>query len=164
MIHAAKIIATVGILLSSAMQAAAQEPSDTLPAGTPEVVVISEKSSWAAGVLEWAIPTAGYAYAGNWSRGIPPAVVRITGAALWFSDLGIDPFAETSCKGACIVGVVLTAGGTIWGVADAVTTTKRENEKRRAAAVRGVGVVPEFGRGRRGVRVYVLADIEARTP
>lgn len=159
MIEAARVGATLGILLSFTTRVAAQEPSDTLIVSTTEVVVVSEKSSWAAGVLEWAIPTAGYAYAGNWSRGIPPAIIRISGAVLWFSDLGLDPFADTSCEGACVVGAVLTVGGTIWGVADAAATAKRENKKRRAAAVRGVGIIPEFGGGRRGVRVYLLADM-----
>lgn len=42
-----------------------------------------KKSAWAAGVLEYAVPLAGYAYAGDWRRGLWPAGLWIAGGMLF---------------------------------------------------------------------------------
>ena len=130
--------------LARAPGARAQDRPQAPNEDAPQVVVISEKSPFVAGVLEvFVLPTVGYAYAGNWSRGIPSALVRIVGLGLvveqQFTIFGKPP----PCEGQCVVGAVLYGVGTIWAAIDAAGTAKRENEKRRERAV-GVAVLPNI--------------------
>lgn len=122
-------------------------------ADSSHVAVRSEKSPLLAGVLEWAVPTAGYAYAGHWSRGIPPELVRFTGVVLVLAQQYVGPFGtRRPCNAQCVIGTGMAVGGTIWAIADAAMTTDRENAKRRAP--RSVSVVaPVCGRGGLGLSV-----------
>lgn len=120
------------------------------------VVVVSQKSPVLAGVLEWLVPTVGYAYAGNWARGVPPAAVRITGFILLAADQFTVFGSPPPCRTQCIVGATMAIGGTIWSIVDAAATASRENGKRRRA-LRGppvtLMVVP--GRGAVGLRIRI---------
>ncbi len=121
----------------------------------PQVVVISEKSPFLAGALEvLTLPTIGYAYAGNWSRGIPSALVRIVGFGLvaeqQFTVFGSPP----PCEGQSQAGLALAVVGTIWAVIDAAGTARRTNEKCRAEAQR-LALIPTFGAGGPGLTVGI---------
>ena len=136
----------MALLLSLAVApgARAQERPQALNEDAPQVVVISEKSPFAAGVLEvFTLPTIGYAYADNWRRGIPSGLVRLGGMGLvvsqQFTILGDPP----PCRGRCVAGAVIFGLGTIWALVDVVRTTKRENERRRERAI-GVAVLPNI--------------------
>lgn len=96
------------------------------------------RSPGAAKVLEIYIPTAGFAYGGNWRRGLLPNAVRIGGlylavAAIFRdSDLlfgGNDLKCQTECKAGFVLGVL----GTGWAVKGAVDVTNEFNDRLRAA-------------------------------
>ncbi len=101
-----------------------------------QVVVISERSPVLAGALEvFTFPTIGYAYAGNWRRGIPSGLVRLGGLGLIISQQ-LTIFGDPPpCRDRCVAGAVIFGLGTIWALIDVVGTTKRENERRRERAV-----------------------------
>ena len=139
----------IALLLSPAMAPAAraQDRPQAPNEDAPQVVVISERSPVLAGALEvFTLPTIGYAYAGNWRRGIPSGVVRLGGLGLilsqQFTILGDPP----PCRGRCVAGAVIFGLGTIWAVIDVVGTTKRENDKRRERAGAMAGA-PSTARG-----------------
>jgi hypothetical protein len=146
-------LATVAILVSSPAglcgQDAAQEPAGD----TARVVAISKKYPIAAGVLEFLYPTAGYAYAGNWSRGFPPALVRVTGAVL-LAEFAIGYMAALPCTARCATGAAMYFGGTIWAVFDAGATATRTNV-RKLEASGGISVYPTLGQEGFGVGARV---------
>ncbi len=144
-----------GILLITAVGARAQEGPTTRGGGDAQsVAVVSEKSPVAAGVLEWAFPTLGYAYAGNWSRGVPSALVRITGLVLFMEDQFVIFGEPPPCEGQCVLGVAMALGGTIWAIVDAGRTATRENERKRASVL-GATVVPTYGPAGPGIGLHV---------
>ena len=150
LIHANWLVA---LLATSALPMHGQEAAQ-IPDEEPEIVVISEKSAMVAGALEWIFPTVGYAYAGNWVRGLPSAGLRIGGLLLALDRQSVS-FGETPpCQGQCVLGLVMAVGGTIWAIVGAGSTARHENDRRRAAA-RGVQVAPTFGAGGAGVGVRV---------
>ncbi len=134
----------MALLLSLAVApgARAQDRPQAPNEDASQVVVISERSPVLAGALEvFTLPTIGYAYAGNWRRGIPSGLVRLGGLGLilsqQFTTLGDPP----PCRGRCVAGAVIFGWGTIWALIDVVGTTKRENQKQRERAVE-VAVLP----------------------
>ena len=141
-----------GVLLLLPVHAGAQV-TERVPSDSVQTIVVTEKSAFAAGALEYLIPTVGYAYAGNWSRGILPNLVRVGGLALVVSQQ-LTVFGEPPpCEGRCTVGLVMALGGTVWAIVDAVNTAKRENQRRRAAA--GVVIVPTLDQDRPGAAISV---------
>ncbi len=144
------------LLLASAGPAHAQEPLSPDSAGG-SVVQVTEKSTIAAGLLEWLVPTAGYAYAGNWVRGIPSALARVGGIALYLDDQFTIFGSPPPCEAKCVAGAALAVGGTIWGIVDASATASRENERRRAEATRRtVSLYPRVGRSGVGLGFRVV--------
>ncbi|MGD8319546.1 MAG: hypothetical protein PVJ02_03810 [Gemmatimonadota bacterium] len=132
--------ATLSFLLMGL--AVAASPSDvvgqqapTSPADSAKVVVVSEKSPWVAGALEYFVPTLGYGYAGNWKRGVPPNVVRLFGFGLYFADqfdvLGSAP----PCEDQCVAGLALAIVGSVWAIADASAEAKRYNARQQNRTV-----------------------------
>jgi hypothetical protein len=118
----------------------------------PRVVVVPGKSPFLAGALEIiTLPTIGYAYAGNWTRGFPSAAVRILGFALWREQLYWSP---PPCQAQCIAGAIMLYGGWIWAASDAAGTARRTNEERRTEALRGA-VLPTLHRGSLGVQIQL---------
>jgi hypothetical protein len=153
MVRISRILAAAAVLPWATAVVHAQD--DPGPRGdAPQVVVVRERSPAAAGVLEWAIPTAGYAYAGSWSRGIPPTAARITGFVLWFGDQFVILGEEPPCRARCTVGITLLLGGTIWGVLDAAATTRRANTRAREAPF-GATLLPTFRPGELALAVRV---------
>ena len=146
----------VCLLAVAGLFVAPQLRAQDLPGATDSTnpTSVSDRSAAAAVVLEWALPTVGYAYAGNWSRGIPPAVVRLLGFAMvldhQFTIFGSPP----PCEGQCAFGYGIAAAGTVWAMFDVARTTTRENARRRAAAVE-VSVAPSSGRNGLGVGLRV---------
>jgi hypothetical protein len=141
-----------GVLLLLPMHAGAQV-TPTARSDSVQTIVVADKSAFAAGALEWMIPTVGYAYAGNWSRGILPGLVRISGMGLLFSHLSLMWLEDAPCRGRCVAGCVMGLGGAVWAVVDAANTAKRENRRRRAAA--GVSIVPTVDHNGLGAAILV---------
>ena len=128
---------SIALLLSLAVApgARAQDRPQAPNEDTPQVVMISERSPSAAGVLEvFTLPTIGYAYAGNWRRGIPSGLVRLGGLGLVISQQFTIFGAPPPCRDRCVAGAVILGLGTVWALIDVVGTTKRENERRRERA------------------------------
>jgi hypothetical protein len=105
-------------VLGLATSAHAQNTPNAPLADTAQVVVVSERSPLGAAAMEWFIPTAGYAYAGKWSRGIPSGLVRIVGIGLVVSDQFTVFGAPPPCEGQCIVGAAILVVGTVWAMID----------------------------------------------
>ena len=100
----------MALLLSLAVApgARAQDRPQAPNEDASQVVVISEKSPFAAGVLEvFTLPTIGYAYAGNWRRGIPSGLVRLGGLGLIISQQ-LTIFGDPPpCRDRCVAGAVI---------------------------------------------------------
>ena len=139
------------ILLATgfACAASAQLAIDASPPPVAQTSV-SDKSPLAAGLLEWfTIPTVGYAYAGDWSRGVPSALVRFAGIGLSISRLNVSE-PGTACDAGCAVGFAMFLGGSVWATIDAARTTDRMNERRRTTSA-GLSLLPSVDAGRVGV-------------
>lgn len=87
------------------------------------------KSPLLAGILEYAVPIAGHAYAGNWKRGIAPGLLRLGAVALLAP--AFDCPCESSVEALAETGLLLGAVSIVWGVTSAVTTTQKHNERVR---------------------------------
>lgn len=90
-----------------------------------------ERDPWIGGLVEWVIPTAGHAYAGDVKRGLVPAAVSFGGlaAALWGLGLGDNPVGVDAprvmfeSEGSAVVtalGALAWVGGRVWGTVSAV--------------------------------------------
>ena len=99
-------------------QAPGEATSTDPPAGT------DTRSPLLAGVLEWVVPTVGYAYAGAWRRGLVPNSVRVGGLVLaaWQFNGGTGGADVDRCPSACVVGLIGAVAGTVWAVAGAART------------------------------------------
>lgn len=140
----ATVVAACIVLFFATGRVQAQDAPPAPDGEDTTAVAVSDKSPVTAGVLEWFVPTLGYAYAGNWSRGIPPALVRVTGVILIFSQQFVLFDEPPPCRGECLAGVALLLGGTVWAIVDAGNTATRQNARRRASLLGGT-VVPTFG-------------------
>jgi hypothetical protein len=146
-------LATVAILVSSPAGLCGQDAAQKPAGDTARVVAISKKYPIAAGILEFYVPTAGYAYAGNWRRGLPPELVRVTGLLLSAQFAFTHP-ATHPCTARCATGAAMYIGGTIWAVFDAGATAKRTNA-RKLEASGGISVYPTLGQEGFGVGARV---------
>jgi hypothetical protein len=113
------------------------------------------RSPVAAGFLEYIIPTAGFAYGGDWRRGLLPNALRIGGLVLVVSRSELGLFGtESECQTECKAGFVLAVVGSIWAIAGAVDTTNEFNDRLRAASAQ-VTISPFAGGGLSiGLRVF----------
>lgn len=117
-------VAMCAVLLTGLPMAAHGQVADTVFVGT-------HHSPWASGLLELVFPTAGFAYAGDWTRGFLPNAVRMA------SLVGVGATAEDdgdTCSDACAVWSLAVLGSTIWAMIGAVNTAHDYN-----AAVREPG-------------------------
>ncbi|MHB1192241.1 MAG: hypothetical protein ACYC6F_04265 [Longimicrobiales bacterium] len=107
-----------------------------LAAATPPLsaqeLPAAHKSAWKAGVLEYVVPTVGYAYADAWTEGLLPGAVRTSGtvALLWVMADALtgepgDDEPPDECRTLCVYGIAATAVGYVWGVTGAVGAAKR---------------------------------------
>lgn len=83
----------------------------------------STRSSGLAGTLELFIPTAGFAYAGEWTRGLLPNAVRIGSVVGIVSDCDPDRGDRGTC--AAFAGVLLLSH--IWATVGAANTARERN-------------------------------------
>lgn len=130
------LIAAGFLFLSCTTRACAQEPQDQEVPERPNVE--GTRSPLAAGLLEWAVPTVGYAYAGNWRRGIVPNLVVVGGLVLTlnaFVEESMDVWTadEPECDTGCWIGLALLVGGKIWAIAGAVDEASDFNRRLRGA-------------------------------
>jgi len=110
-------VAMCAILLAGLPIGAQAQVADTVFVGT-------HHSPWASGLLELVFPTAGFAYAGDWTRGFVPNAVRIG------SLIGVGATAEDdgdTCSDACAVWSLAVLGSTIWAMIGAVNTAHDYN-------------------------------------
>jgi len=115
------------------------------------------KSAWTAGIVEYVIPTAGYAYADAWKDGLLPGAVRVSGtvALLWVMADALtgepgDDEPPDECRTLCVYGIVATTVGYVWGVTGAVRAAKRWTPERAGFTM---GWNPATSSFRVGVRV-----------
>lgn len=131
-----RIAAGVGFLMvvAAIMPATVSAQNEPLEPHTP--------NAFGAGLLEWLVPTAGYAYAGDWTAGLVPNGVRIGGLVMLFA--GYDEAGE-QCGSTCAVGAFAGIAGTIWAIAGAASTAAN-----RSARVRESGSPLIVGPSRSG--------------
>lgn len=92
----------------------------------------SNRSSGLASTLELFIPTAGFAYAGEWTRGLLPNAVRIGSVVGIVSHCDPDRGDRGTC--AAFAGVLLVSH--IWATVGAANTARDRNRSLGAAAPR----------------------------
>ena len=92
---------------------------------TDTVYVGSQHSAFAAGAIEFFVPTAGFAYGGNWTRGFLPNAFRI-GSFIGFGATYDEP--NDKCSSACTVWSLGVLATTVWAIVGAVNTAKDHNE------------------------------------
>jgi hypothetical protein len=103
-------------------QGASGQASDTVYVG-------SHHNPVTAGVLEFfSFPTAGFAYAGDWSRGLLPNAFRL-GSGIAFAATYDDGGDE--CDDACALWAIAFLGSTIWATVEAANTAKDYNARMR---------------------------------
>jgi hypothetical protein len=121
--------------------------------GDDERATAPQRNPTTAGVLEaLTIPTLGYAYAGNWARGLPPAMIQLLGVGLILEQqyclcIFEDP---PPCEGACTAGIILVVGARLWAMVDASSTAKRSNA-RAQGSLSGSRMMPILSPTRAGV-------------
>ena len=120
------------ILLGLMLAALVLQPTvvEGQQATTDTVFVGGERSAILSGVFEY-FPTAGFAYAGDWKRGLLPNAFRVTsyiGAFATYDPLSNESSPDTA-EAAWIVAVVAT---NVWAVVGAVNTARDRNRAVRA--------------------------------
>jgi hypothetical protein len=92
------------------------------------VRVGSTHSALAAGLLEWVFPTAGFAYAGDWKRGLLPNVLRV-GSYVGFVATADWISGGNECEGdaACVVFGLSSVATTVWAIVGAVHAAQDYN-------------------------------------
>jgi hypothetical protein len=113
-----------------------------------------------AGALELLlpIPTLGYAYAGNWRRGLLPGGVQVLGVfvlAYGVTDTVVEGVVtgddDATCGAACAVGIAMILGGRVWSTVGAARTAQSWNLERGSSlslqwvpAPGGVGLLATY--------------------
>lgn len=135
-------------LFLTASFASGQQPGDT--------VRVSDTASFkdwpVAFTLELFVPTLGHAYAGDFDRGIAPALV--TGVGVGLVALVHHQSAELGSNWHLVglVGLGVVVGGKTWGVVSAVRTTLDHNRALRERVTPALALTPD-GRALIGVSV-----------
>lgn len=101
-----------------------------------------------AGVVEWVVPTVGYAYAGDWRKGLVPNTVRVGGLVLFATQVNSAARSseEDRCPSACVAGFILAGVGTVWAVVGAASTASSRAHRNRDVGAR-ISVTPTSVRG-----------------
>lgn len=97
---------------------------------TSRAAAQSTRSSGLAGALELFLPTAGFAYAGEWTRGLLPNAVRIGSVVGIVSNCDPDRGDRGTC--AAFAGVLLASH--IWATVGAANAARDRNRSMGAAA------------------------------
>jgi hypothetical protein len=132
--------ATGAVLAALAAPAAAQEPDSVFA----EMVWLLEqrRSPTSAAILEFVVPVLGYRYAGNWKRGLLPAVPYVAGAVLTnqhtrcVAEQLNDP-SRTCNETEASIGGLLWLGSRVWAGAEVhrLTVTRNRDITERLMAV-----------------------------
>jgi hypothetical protein len=106
--------------------------ADPVSAQADAVFVVGTRHSpWAVGLLELAVPTAGFAYAGDWTRGFPPNAFRLASLIGLYvaADGSFEGYQYHGCRNetACNLWTVAVLGTTVWAVVGAVQTARDHN-------------------------------------
>lgn len=144
------LILTVALGLRPAEAAAQDTAGDETEVALSSV---SEKGPGTAAFLEWLVPTAGYAHAGNWVRGVPPALVSIGGLVIYLEDQFQIFGNRPPCEAQCVAGIVLMAGSRFWAIIDAAAEAKRFNA--RLGVLSDLSIAPDFGPNGLGVGLRI---------
>lgn len=135
-------------LFLTASSVSGQQPGDTV-----RVSGAATFKDWpVAFTLELFVPTLGHAYAGDFDRGIAPALVTGVGVgvvALAYSRTGNLGDNWTYIG---LVGIGAVAGGKTWGVVSAVRATLDHNRALRERVTPALALTPD-GRALIGVSV-----------
>ena len=95
------------------------------------VAAQSERSPILAGAFELFLPTTGFAYAGDWKRGLLPNAVRIGSVVgIVATDACAD---DDESGGTCIALVAALAISHVWATVGAVKTAQDRNRALEAA-------------------------------
>ena len=122
------------LLLGLMLAALALQPTvvEGQQATTDTVFVEGERSNVLSGVIELYLPTVGFAYAGDWKRGLLPNALRI---GSFIGLLSTVDFLDDSSSSDTAAGlwVIAFLGTTVWAVVEAVNTANDRNRAVRAA-------------------------------
>jgi hypothetical protein len=100
------------------------------------------RSPLLAGALEllMPVPTLGYAYAGNWRRGLLPGGIQVLGLFLVSAGVGgvifdglFDADDDASCGALCPIGATMIVGGRVWATVGAARTARTRSLERGGA-------------------------------
>ena len=111
------------------------------PDPEPEATQASDhRSPVVAGLIEPFVPTLGYAYAGDWRRGLLPAGVRVVGVGLIVHGLSkatVDGLfgGDADCGSQCSLGLGMFMVGTVWGTVGAARTAHLHNRNVAGASI-----------------------------
>ena len=131
MTQLARILCITTAILGSGFSGARAQ--DTL--ATTEILrqyEAQKKNAAVAAVLEYTFPFVGYAYAGNWRRGLAPGGMALGGFLLLapcaYTDLG--PCSDNQ-QIAALAGITLIVASRIWGAVGASHTATDHNRTLR---------------------------------
>lgn len=110
-------VTMVSILVVALPATAEGQAADTVFVGT-------EHSPWTSGFLEFVFPTAGFAYAGDWKRGLLPNAFRV-GALIGFAETYDD--ATDTCEDDCTAWSIALLATTVWAIVGAAQTATDYN-------------------------------------
>ena len=114
------------ILLGLAVAVLASQP--TVVEGQQDTgEVEGERSNVLSGVIELYLPTVGFAYAGDWKRGLLPNAIRIGSLIGFFSTVDLFDSSSSSDDAAGLWAIAFL-GATVWAVVEAVNTANDRND------------------------------------
>jgi len=124
------------MLLAGTPQAILAQMVDTVYVGT-------RHSPTASGFLEFFVPTAGFAYAGDWTRGFLPNAFRVA-TLIGFGVTADGPEGDVcEGEGACHAWSIGVLATTVWAIVGAVRTANDHNERVSALPDRQARVLIE---------------------
>lgn len=117
------------ILALSAAQPVVAQAADTVYIG-------SRHSPVASGVIELFVPTAGFAYAGDWTRGFLPNALRIS-SGIVFGAMADGPEGDLcEGEGICTISAIAVIASSVWSIVGAVQTANDHNRRLSQAQAR----------------------------
>jgi hypothetical protein len=113
-------LALLLLLFAVTVARASAQAVDTVFVGTRHSPIVS-------GLVEFVLPTAGFAYAGDWTRGFLPNAFRVA-ALIGFGVTADGPEGDVcEGEGACQAWGIAVLGTTVWSIVGAVQTANDHN-------------------------------------
>lgn len=117
---AALLACLVAVIISVSPSVAEAQAGDSVYVG-------ERRSPIAAGIIELIIPTAGYAYAGDWKRSFLPNAFRLIATVGYdVADGRVENF-DTNCGNTCKGWTTALVATAAWGVVGSVMTAREHN-------------------------------------